>query len=264
MQIAKHIFTCSVGYFLLAAGYWVAGRARFRLEGGWILMAGIFRNNGKASMPSRVIDVTDPAVPLPIADLFPEKKTLEVEIGSGNGRFMISRAVTHPDVNYLAIERMLGRVRKLDRRASRLGLDNIRVLRLEAFYALYYLLPHHGVRTVYVFFPDPWPKRRHNSRRLFSPLFLDALWHTLEIGGCVQVATDHLDYFAQIQKHLAADKRFEEIPAMERTADEQTDFELLFRGQGLPIGQCAFQSLPSEEKPLEPMTLPPEMLPREN
>jgi hypothetical protein len=51
---------------------------------------------------------------------------------------------------------------------------------------------------------------------------------------------------------------------MERTDDEQTDFEILFRGQGLPIGQCAFQSLPvAEEKPLAPLTLPPEMLPRE-
>ena len=214
------------------------------------------------AIPSRVIEVTDPTVPLPINDLFREKRALEVEIGAGNGRFLISRAANYRDVNYLAIERMLGRVRRLDRRASRLGLDNIRVLRLEAFYTLYYLLPHHGVRTVYVFFPDPWPKRRHNSRRLFAPLFLDALWHTLEQGGCVQVATDHLDYFAQIKRHLAADPRFEEAPAMERTAGEQTDFELLFRGQGLPVGQCAFRSLPSEEKPLEPLTLPPEMLPR--
>lgn len=217
----------------------------------------------KEDMPSRVIEVTDPTVPLPIDDLFPEKRALEVEIGAGNGRFLISRAANYRDVNYLAIERMLGRVRRLDRRASKLGLDNIRVLRLEAFYTLYYLLPHHGVRTVYVFFPDPWPKRRHNSRRLFAPLFLDALWHTLELGGCVQVATDYLDYFAEIKKHLAADPRFEEVPAMERTADEQTDFELLFRGQGLPVGQCAFRTLPAEEKPLEPLTLPPEMLPRE-
>ena len=226
-------------------------------------MAAIFRQKGKSSIPSRVIDITNPVVPLAINELFSRKMPLEVEIGSGNGRFMISRAVTHPEVNYLAIERMLGRVRKLDRHASRLGLENIRVLRLEAFYVLYYLLPHHGVQTVYVLFPDPWPKRKHNSRRLFSPLFLDALWHSLEIGGCIQVATDHLDYFAQIKQRLAADKRFQEIPAMERTADEQTDFEILFLGQGLPIGQCAFQTLPSEEKPLAPMTLLAEMLPKE-
>ena len=78
------------------------------------------------------------------------------------------------------------------------------------------------------------------------------------------MATDHLDYFAQIKQRLIADARFKKIPAMERTANEQTDFEILFLGQGLPIGQCAFQTLPSEEKPLEPMTLPAEMLPKEN
>ena len=228
-------------------------------------MAAMFRKKGIPSIPSRVYDVKDIVVPLPLDELYPGKVPLEVEIGSGNGRFLVSRAVTHPEFNYLAIERMLGRVRKLDRRAIALGLDNIRVLRLEAFYALYYLLPHHGVQTVYVFFPDPWPKRKHNSRRLFSPLFLDALWHTLEVGGCVQVATDHLDYFAQIKQHLSADRRFKEIPAMERNSDEQTDFELLFRGKGQPIGQCAFQSLPvEEEKLLSPLTLPPEMLPKED
>jgi len=236
-----------------------------KLKGDGFLMAAMFRHKGKELIPSRVINIVDPVIPLSIDELYPRKVSLEVEIGSGNGRFLVSRAATHPEFNYLAIERMLGRVRKLDRRASLLGLDNIRVLRLEAFYALYYLLPHHGVHSVYVFFPDPWPKRKHNSRRLFSPLFLDGLWHTLEVGGCVQVATDHLDYFSQIKQHLSVDMRFKEIPAMERTSDEQTDFELLFRGQGLSIGQCAFQSIPvEEEKPLVPLTLPPEMLPREH
>jgi tRNA (guanine-N7-)-methyltransferase len=115
---------------------------------------------------------------------------------------------------------------------------------------------------VYVFFPDPWPKRRHSSRRLFSPLFLDALWARLEIGGVVQVATDHPDYFAEIRKRLSADARFREVPAMERTADEQTEFEQLFRGQGLSIGQCAFQSLPGPEAALPPLEIPPEMEPQ--
>ena len=227
-------------------------------------MAKRYRSRGNDTVPSRVIPVDDPCVPLDIDRLFPGKYPLEVEIGSGSGRFLVSRAQTHPEVNYIAIERLLGRVRALDGRATRRGLDNIRIVRLEALYTLYYLLPRHGVSTVYVFFPDPWPKRRHHGHRLFSPVFLDALWHTLETGGCVQVATDHLDYFEEIRGRLGNDRRFAEVPAMRRSEEEQTDFELLFRSQGLPIGQCAFKSLPVEdEKPLEPMTLPPEMLPRE-
>jgi len=124
-------------------------------------------------------------------------------------------------------------------------------------------LPAHRVRSVYVFFPDPWPKRHHHNRRLFSPLFLDALWARLEIGGTVQIATDHLDYFDEIRTRFAADPRFREIPAMERAPHEQTEFEHIFRSQCLPIGQCGFQSLPAPERPLPPLTLTPEMEPHE-
>lgn len=212
--------------------------------------------------PTRVIPVTSLTVPLPIDTLFDPERPLEIEIGCGKGRFLSARAAQHPETQYLGIERMLSRVAKLDKKAGRLKLDNLRVLRLEAFYTFYYLMPVHRVRTVYVFFPDPWPKRHHHNRRLFSPLFLDALWARLEIGGTVQIATDHLDYFAEIRTRLTADPRFREIPAMERAPHEQTEFEHIFRGQGLPIGQCGFQSLPAPERPLSPLTITPDMEPR--
>jgi tRNA (guanine-N7-)-methyltransferase len=215
-----------------------------------------------APRPTHVISVAGLTSPLPLDALFDPSLPLEVEIGCGNGRFLAARASAERGVQYLGIERMLGRVRKLDRKAARLGLSNLRILRLEAFYTFYYLLPPHRVRAVYVFFPDPWPKRHHHGRRLFSPLFLDALWARLEVGGAIQVATDHLDYFGEIRKAFAADARFREVAAMARGPEEQTDFELLFRRQGLPIGQCAFQSLPADERPLPPLELDPAMLPR--
>ena len=209
-----------------------------------------------------LIPVTDPTIPLPLKDHFDLDKPIEIEVGCGNGRFLAARASRNPDVQYIGIERLLGRVRKLESKAEKRKLDNLRILRLEAFYTFYYLLPRHGIRTVYVFFPDPWPKRHHHSHRLFSPLFLDALWTRLEIGGTIQIATDHLPYFEEIKERFAADPRFAPFPAMTRDEEEQTTFEQLFRGQGLPIGQCAFQTLPAEEKPLEPLTVPPEMEPR--
>ena len=212
--------------------------------------------------PSRVIPVADPTVPLPLDTLFDPARPLEIEIGCGKGRFLAARAARNPETQYLGIERMLGRVRKLDKKACRLHLENLRVLRLEAFYTFYYLLPPHRLRTVYVFFPDPWPKRRHHDRRLFSPLFLDALWARLEIGGAVQVATDHPEYFAEIRARLSGDARYREIPAMERAEDEQTEFEHIFRRQGMPIGQCAFQTLPAPEKTLVPLEIDPEDEPR--
>lgn len=211
---------------------------------------------------SHVIAVADITAPLPFDALFDPSRPLEIEIGCGKGRFLTARAAQFPETQYLGIERMLSRVRKIDKKACRHKLENLRILRFEAFYTFYYLLPPHRVRTVYVFFPDPWPKRHHHNRRLFSPLFLDALWARLEIGGTVQVATDHLDYFAEIRARLSADPRFKEVPAMERTEQERTEFEHLFRSQGLPIGQCAFESLPSAEKALPPLAIDPDMEPR--
>ncbi len=216
-----------------------------------------------AAPRTRVIPVSDPTRPFPPDTLSSDAaRPLEIEIGCGNGRFLAARAARNPGTDYLGIERLLGRVRKLDKKAIRLGLDNLRILRLEAFYTFHYLLPRHGVRTVYVFFPDPWPKRRHHERRLFSPLFLDALWARLEIGGAIQIATDHPDYFTEIRARFAADSRFAEIPAMTRTDEEQTDFERLFRSQGLPIGACAYRTLPADEPGLPPLTLDPNMEPQ--
>jgi tRNA (guanine-N7-)-methyltransferase len=208
------------------------------------------------------IPVMDPTVPLPL-ETYCGNSPVELEIGCGNGRFLAAQAKKNPEIQYIGIERMLGRVRKLNRKAERLPTRNLHALRLEAFYTLYYLLPEHRLRTVYVFFPDPWPKRRHQRNRLFSPLFLDALWMSLESGGVIQIATDHQDYYQEIKKTFAASSRFKEVPAMTRSEEEQTDFEQLFLKQGLPIGACAYQALPGDPIPLTPLELDPEMLPRE-
>ena len=179
---------------------------------------------------------------LPIDALFDPTRPLELDCGCGKGRFLLAHATAHPDVQFLGLDRMLLRIRKLDSKIQRAGLTNVKLLRMEAFYSLQNLLPPHCLRTVYIFFPDPWPKRRHHRRRLFSPEFLDILWSRLKPGGTVQVATDHLDYFAEIRKALAVDRRFREVPHRIRGAHEQTDFELIFRGQGLPVGECAFEA----------------------
>ena len=206
--------------------------------------------------------VSDPTVPLPLGALC-GAAPLEIEIGCGNGRFLANRAAKNQDTHYIGIERMLGRVRRLCRKAARLPAQNVHVLRLEAFYTFYYLLPEHRLRAVYVFFPDPWPKRRHQHHRLFSPLFLDALWMRLEMGGVVQIATDHQAYIEDVRKRFLASPRFREVLPMTRAEDEQTDFEQLFLSQGLPIEACAFQSVAGDPIDLPPLTLDPDMLPRE-
>jgi tRNA (guanine-N7-)-methyltransferase len=158
---------------------------------------------------------------------------------------------------------MLERVRTFDRKTQRMGLDNAHVVRLEALYTFWYLLPAHHARTVYVFFPDPWPKRKHHSHRLFGPLFLSALWKRLEVGGRIEFATDHEEYFRVVESCFAADARFERVEPRQRGPEEWTEFETMFREQGLPIHAAAWRSLPADDAPLAPLTIPPEDEPRE-
>lgn len=206
-----------------------------------------------------ILKVTDITRPFD----FDPSRPLEVEVGCGKGRFLTSLAKANPDCDYLGIERMLERVRLFDGKCRRGGIDNAKVLRLEALYTFHYLLPEHALRRVYVFFPDPWPKRKHRSHRLFGPLFLNALWKRLEIGGKIEFATDHRDYFETVCKCFAADSRFAETEPMPRPPEVWTEFETMFRDQGLPIYSAAWRSLPADDAPLAPLTIPAEHEPRE-
>ena len=211
-----------------------------------------------------MIRVTDPCAPLACPALYDLSRPLEVEVGCGRGRFLTGRAARHPECTFLGVERMLERVHVFDRKTQRLGLSNAHVLRLEALYTFHYLLPEHHARVVYVFFPDPWPKKKHHGHRLFGPLFLNALWKRLEIGGRLEFATDHEEYFHTVEECFAQDPRFTRVAPMERGPEEWTEFETLFRGQGLPIYAAAWTSRAvADEQPLAPLVIAPEDEPRE-
>ena len=186
---------------------------------------------------------------LPLDEIFDMSRPLEVDIGCGKGRFILSRAATYPDANYLGIERLLKRLRIVDRRIQRRGLTNVRLLRIEASYAIEHLLPPGSVTTFYVQFPDPWPKRRHHRRRLFSPPILDAFHRALVPGGRIHLVTDHAQYFEVISEIFTADPRFEETETFEPTEDERTNFELIFVRQHKKISRCSFQKKVVNRKP---------------
>ena len=208
-----------------------------------------------------IIAVSDPCRPLPLE--FDSARPLEVEVGCGKGRFLTGRAANHPERDFLGIERMLGRVHSFDEKCRRMKLSNAHVLRLEALYTFWYLLPAHGVSVVYVFFPDPWPKRKHHSHRLFGPLFLRALWKRLACGGRVEFATDHEEYFGFVTEEcFPSSPWFRRVDPMDRGPEEWTEIETRFRGQGLPIFSAAWEALPGEDYELEPMTVAPEDEPR--
>jgi len=182
--------------------------------------------------------------PLELDGFLPPGAPLEVDLGCGAGRFLLARAAANPGTRYIGIDRMAARIRKLDARILRLGLRNVRILRAEAVHALEIHLPRRRVQTLYTHFPDPWPKRCHHRRRLFAqPHFTDLLATLLAPGGTLQIATDHADYFAHIQRVLEPDARFAPVPPMPRLPCEHTDFELIFRRQNLPVFEAAYQSV---------------------
>lgn len=175
------------------------------------------------------------------ADFPHPERPLEVDIGSGKGRFLVARSGRLPTVNFLGIERQLIRINSSGRRCERAGRENARVFRMEGYYAISQMMPERYVANYYFFFPDPWPKARHEENRLFNPRFMDALHRTLEDGGCLHVATDHQPYYKEIYTLLNADSRFKEIEAFQPADEERTDFELIFAHK--QIGRCSFRKI---------------------
>jgi tRNA (guanine-N7-)-methyltransferase len=171
---------------------------------------------------------------LDLAQLFGRIAPLHVDLGCGNGSFLCELAQDFPRKNFLGIERLTKRVEKVRRKAEMT--DNLRVLGTDTLFAVQYLLPESSVEAFYLLFPDPWPKRRHQHRRIFTVEFLDAVAAVLEQNGVLRVATDQLDYFQRIERLCRADSRFEAVP---RTRDDAvlplTKFEGTFRQQGVPI-----------------------------
>jgi tRNA (guanine-N7-)-methyltransferase len=169
-----------------------------------------------------------------LVQLFGRNAPVHVDLGCGDGSFLCEMAQQFPKSNFLGIERLTKRVKKVRRKAEKI--ENVRVLRADTLFAVRYLLPESSVETFYLLFPDPWPKRRHQFRRIFTRDFLDAIAAALEKHGVLRVATDHLDYFFQIERLSRAHLQFQVVPQLSNDAVlPVTRFERTFRGQGVPI-----------------------------
>jgi tRNA (guanine-N7-)-methyltransferase len=149
--------------------------------------------------------------PLDLAEIFPEPQPLEVELGCGDASFLVEYARRNPGTNFIGVERLLGRISKLDKKGRRAGLENLRGVRIESAYFLQFLLPRNSISALHVYFPDPWPKKRHRKNRLINEHFPALARAALAPGGKVYLRTDDADYFAQMTEVFRADKNFSEI-----------------------------------------------------
>jgi tRNA (guanine-N7-)-methyltransferase len=175
-----------------------------------------------------------------LAELFPLDQPLEVELGSGDGSFLVEYAARHPERNFLGIERLLGRIRKLKRKTRRARLNNLRGIRIESSYFLEWLLPPHSATAIHIYFPDPWPKRRHRRYRLVNERFPLMAANALAPGGTVFLRTDDRAYFDEMCSVFSRAPAFERAATPPELAQVLTDFEKDFRARGIETLRAAF------------------------
>ena len=160
-------------------------------------------------------------------------RPLEVDLGCGDGSFLLEMAREFPERDFLGVERLLGRVKKVCKKLTRRHLENVQVLRLDSRYVVEWLLPRAAVTRLHLLCPDPWPKLRHHRRRLVQAEFLEAVLRVLEPGGEFLFMTDHEEYFQWATEKVAAFGKFE---VLEWTEDSffypKTDFQEQWENEG--------------------------------
>jgi tRNA (guanine-N7-)-methyltransferase len=184
----------------------------------------------------RELTLADLAVPLPLDFLAPGDGPWEVELGFGKGRYLLRRAGESSGSRFLGVEVVSEYYRRVALRARRRELRNLVVLRAEALFLLAAVLPAAFARAVHVYFPDPWPKQRHQKRRLFDPETVDLVLRLLAPDGVLFFASDFLEYGELVESILR------EVPgfAVERLADgwpegPRTHYEAKYVHEARPI-----------------------------
>lgn len=133
------------------------------------------------------------------ASVFGRRAPLVVEIGSGQGHAIVQAAAAHPDTDFLAVEVFRAGLARTMLDADRAGVRNLRLVEANAPEVLEHLLPEASVDEVWIFFPDPWHKAKHNKRRLIAPAFPPLAARALRGGGMLRLATDWEDYALQMR-----------------------------------------------------------------
>ena len=141
---------------------------------------------------------------LDVTRLFGQVAETHMEIGFGDGGALVEMACNNPHQNYLGIEVHRPGVGRVLRVIHERGLKNVRVLHGEATDVLTHYIADHSLHGINLFFPDPWPKKKHHKRRLVQPGFIELLSHKLVSGGVFHFATDWEPYAREALRHLDA------------------------------------------------------------
>jgi tRNA (guanine-N7-)-methyltransferase len=189
------------------------------------------------------LDIETLSRPIDLVSLFGNDHPVELEIGMGKGTFITDQALARAHVNFIGIEWARWFWRYSSDRLRRNHCNNARTVRAEAGFFLREHLPAGGLAVVHIYFPDPWPKKRHHKRRLIQAPFLLDVQRVLRSGGMLKIVTDHDGYFEQIQQVVSASPlRVIEYTRPDSALEGEfvgTNFERKYQREGRPFHAVA-------------------------
>ncbi|UCG60062.1 MAG: tRNA (guanosine(46)-N7)-methyltransferase TrmB [Phycisphaerales bacterium] len=181
------------------------------------------------------------------AELFGRHGPVHIEIGTGKATFLLNQAKAQPHVDFIGIEWARKYYRFAVDRMGRWGVTNVRIIRTDAAAFIRDHIAEECVDCFHIYFPDPWPKKRHHKRRLLSPANLEQMIRCLGSAGQIRIATDHSDYFERIQTVIRARsntlEEIEFLPTAGAKGSEWvgTNFERKYHKESRPVYTLAVQ-----------------------
>lgn len=167
---------------------------------------------------------------------------IELDLGCGKGSFALQLAALYSERLILGSDVMLGRLRRVARKAQRRRLDNVELLRGSNLELLAWQLPEKSVDRIHLLCPDPWPKARHRRKRLVNAEFLGKTARVLKEGGIFHFSTDVEDYYRQTESLLRSLSWFTEYPeGIKDIKGLRTDFEARWREEGKDVPRLVFR-----------------------
>jgi tRNA (guanine-N7-)-methyltransferase len=189
--------------------------------------------------------------PLSWADLFGREGPVEIEIGSGKGLFLLEASRLRPDSSFLGVERAGKWFHRAVERVLRSGRSNIRLVRTDAFDFLARWVPPHSVDALHVYFPDPWPKKRHAKRRLWQGPLFELAARVLKPGAPLLLASDVAPYLAEAAADIASLGSFAAVDWPEDSPDRlPTNYarKYLLEGRTLHFAKFLLNGAPGEPR----------------
>ncbi|MEN8261102.1 MAG: tRNA (guanosine(46)-N7)-methyltransferase TrmB [Pseudomonadota bacterium] len=179
----------------------------------------------------------DPGARLTPEAVFSRRAPLVLEIGFGNGESLAETAAAHPEKDYIGIEVHKPGLGHLMLRLKAMSLRNVRIYCFDAIEILAHRLPDSSLSGINLFFPDPWPKKKHHKRRILTPEFAELAVAKLKTGGIFHAATDWEDYAEQMLSVLEKTSRLENTAGARSLAPRPGDRPMTnFERRGLRLG----------------------------